>query len=195
MPVRSRRSLTRWRQATSITPVAIGRPAARYSSILHAFCVRREIAARCVHVGAFLFGQLLNRRHATQAANNTVHVAPQNPQQALSNEFLLGCSTPNHGLRSFPDVPRDMHDIKNIDHIVTAAVAQTRICIRPQTMLTVHQTNQQLILLSTLLDFSRSPRQRKDGTANNLVTQILNLRRKLRHQMLVLWHWSIGLEL
>jgi len=42
-----------------------------------------------------------------------------------------------------------MHDIKNIDHIVSAAVAQTRICIRPQTVLTVHQTHQQLSLLST----------------------------------------------
>jgi len=47
-----------------------------------------------------------------------------------------------------------------------------------------------MILLSMLLDFSRSPRQRKDGTANNLVTQILILPGKLRHQMLVLWHWS-----
>jgi len=110
---------------------------------LHAICVRRGIAARCIHVDAFLFGQLLNRRCATQSADNTVSVAPQNPQQVISNELVLGCLTPNQNLRCFPDVPRNMHDTRNIDHIISAAVAQTRICIQPQTVLTVHQTHQQ----------------------------------------------------
>jgi hypothetical protein len=91
-----------------------------------------------------------------------VYVAPQNPPQAISNELLLRRLTPNQGLRSFPDVPRNMHDVQNIDYIVSAAVVQARIRIRPQTVLTIHQTYQQLILLATLLDFSRSPRQRKD---------------------------------
>jgi hypothetical protein len=76
-------------------------------------------------------------RHAPQVANNTVYVAPQNPQQAISNELLLRRLTPNQGLCSFPDVPRNMHDVQNIDYIVRAAVVQTRIRIRPQTALTV----------------------------------------------------------
>jgi hypothetical protein len=84
-----------------------------------------------------------------------------------------------------------MHDVQPINHIVRAAVVQTRIRIGPQVVLTIHQTHQLWILPATLLDFSRSPRQRKHATANNLVTQILNLPGKLRHQMLVLWYWSI----
>ena len=51
--------------------------------------------------------------------------------------------TPNQDLRSFPDAPRNMHYVQNLDHIVSAAVVQTHIRIRPQTVLTIHQTHQQ----------------------------------------------------
>ena len=112
-PVTSIRSLTRWRHAPSITPVAMGKPAASRRR-MQKIRILQEIVCTLVDGGTLVLRQTAHRCTASHASRHVrATPAPQQLEPCRHSRLALRCTCWMQGPRRFPQVLQDMDQIEH----------------------------------------------------------------------------------
>src|SRR5215471_6391888 len=120
-PVMSRRSPRRWRQAPSMTPVAMGQPAARGLVVAQVLVLAGQVADAGVGAGPLGAGEAGGGGFGGDLGRGPGAV-PGQYRERLDRDPVFGCGVAGRvqGPRGLPQV---LKDVDEVDHDVDGGVA------------------------------------------------------------------------